>query len=115
MQIDVLPLSVSINQAIPIGLIVNELINNAFKHAFHGKEEGTLIISIQEDGDHLSLEVKSNGNVLDKNFDPQNSDSLGMTLIQVLVRRIDGTLAINQDGEWSSFTIHFTFDSESDK
>ena len=115
MQIDVLPLSVSINQAIPIGLIVNELINNAFKHAFHGKEEGTIIISIQEDSDHLRLEVKSNGNVLDKNFDPQNSDSLGMTLIQVLVRRIDGTLAINQDGEWSSFTIHFTFDSESDK
>lgn len=113
MEIDVLPLSVTINQAIPIGLIINELINNAFKHAFKGKKEGNLVVSVQEEGDHLKLEVKSDGNKLEANFDPNISDSLGMTLIKVLVSRIDGTLDINQDGKWSNFAIQFTFNADS--
>lgn len=110
-NIDVLPVSVNLNDAIPIGLIINELINNAFKHAFKRLKSGTLVISIQNgEDDQLSLEVRSDGNKLDDDFDIKNSDSLGMTLIQVLVKRIGGSLKIYQDNDWSVFLIKFSLD-----
>ncbi|MDR9415122.1 MAG: histidine kinase dimerization/phosphoacceptor domain -containing protein [Gracilimonas sp.] len=109
-QLDVIPVSVSINDAIPIGLIINELINNAFKHAFNGQKSGSLRISLDEleSSDQLQMLIKSDGNKLDDDFDIKSSDSLGMTLIQILVKRIHGALNVYQEGKWSVFQITFS-------
>jgi PAS domain S-box-containing protein len=109
LEIDVIPLEVNINEAIPIGLILNELINNAFKHAFKNLDSGIIRIMLTQQEDGLELVVENNGNSIPKDFDPSKSDSLGMTLVQVLMQRIDGTLAIESD-DWTRFKISFKLD-----
>ena len=110
-QMDLAPLTVDINSAIPIGLILNELINNAYKHAFNGLNSGTLKVLLNVINDKVELSIESDGNKMDKNFDINDSDSLGMTLIEVLVQRIDGQLEISQD-EWTRFKITFDLKQE---
>lgn len=107
-RIDVAPLSVNINEAIPIGLVLNEIINNAFKHGFKGRKEGTLRILLEpaKDDQELLLVIENNGHKMDDDFEPGTGDSLGMTLIQVLVQRINGRLEIEQD-DWVRFKIFF--------
>lgn len=109
LSLDVSSLNVDINDAIPIGLILNELINNAFKHAFKGFDKGIIKISLQEKGDDMELVVANNGNKLADDFNPEESDSLGMTLIKVLIQKINGSLEITSD-EWTSFNITFKLD-----
>jgi len=104
--IDVHPITININSAIPIGLILNELINNAFKHSYKDYESGILKIKLQKSPEGIELLVESDGNKMDSNFDIAKSDSLGMTLIKVLVKRINGRLEIEQD-DWTRFKIFF--------
>lgn len=104
--IDVAPLKVNINDAIPIGLILNELINNAFKHAYKGLQSGVLKVILHKGSDEINLFVESDGNKMDSDYDSTQSDSLGMTLIEVLVKRINGRLEIEQD-DWTRFKIFF--------
>jgi PAS domain S-box-containing protein len=105
-QMDLAPLTVDINNAIPIGLILNELINNAYKHAFKGLKTGTLRIKLNVNAGQVELSVESDGNKMKKDFNINESDSLGMTLIEVLVQRIDGQLNVEQD-DWTRFIISF--------
>ncbi|MBD3616603.1 MAG: PAS domain-containing protein [Gracilimonas sp.] len=111
-KIDITPITVNINEAIPIGLILNELINNAFKHAFSGLQNGILKILLQKADRGMELIVESNGNQMDADFDASKSGSLGMTLIKLLVKRINGKLEIEQD-EWTRFKIWFELEKTS--
>ncbi len=108
-QIDVESVSVNINDAIPLGLILNELINNAFKHAYKGLDHGLLKISLHKIEEGLQLSVKNDGHKMDDNFDPASSDSLGMTLIQVLLKRINGSLKI-ENNDLTNFKIDFNLE-----
>lgn len=105
--LDIERVSVDINSAIPLGLILNELINNAFKHAFDGHKTGTLKILLDKSGQDIELSVESDGNKLKEDFDINESESLGMTLIDVLVKRLEGHMEIEQD-DWTRFKILFT-------
>ncbi|MCP9290703.1 sensor histidine kinase [Gracilimonas sediminicola] len=105
-QLDVVPFEIDLDEAIPIGLILNELINNAFKHAFKEHKEGIIRISLEKSGEGMELVVENNGNSIAEDFDPDQSDSLGMTLIRVLIKRVNGTLKI-ESGEWTRFIIQF--------
>ncbi|WP_428235201.1 sensor histidine kinase [Gracilimonas sp.] len=105
-QLDVVPFEIDLDEAIPIGLILNELINNAFKHAFKDHKEGIIRISLEKSGEGMELVVENNGNSIAEDFDPDQSDSLGMTLIRVLIKRVNGTLKI-ESGEWTRFIIQF--------
>ena len=113
-DVNVSPVSININDAIPIGLILNELINNAFKHAFKDQQSGHLRISLSELNTGYLLSVESDGNKMEENYDPSTSTSLGMTLIDVLVQRINGKLDIEQD-KWTKFKIYFELESESEE
>ena len=105
-QLDVAAYEIDLDDAIPIGLILNELINNAFKHAFKGRDKGVIQISLQEKDKDMVLTVANNGEKIPEDFDPADSYSLGMTLIKVLIQRINGTLTI-ESGEWTRFIIQF--------
>lgn len=106
MEIDIEPFVMNLNEAIPCGLVLNELINNSYKHGFKGLNEGTLRISFNKKDECMELVVENNGNKLPDDFDPMESKSLGMTLIQVLIQRFNGELIIER-GEWTSFRICF--------
>jgi two-component sensor histidine kinase len=89
-----------ISQAIPIGLILNEVITNAIKYAFQEKEAGNIYINMHDvKDDKILLEIKDNGIGLPDSFDLKNSTSMGMRLVNGLAKQINGKLNFeNKDG-----------------
>jgi PAS domain S-box-containing protein len=91
-ELDIDAIELSIQQAIPLGLIVNELVTNIFKHGFVESERpATISLRLQAYAGHILLELQDNGAGLPAGFDP-NQGSLGMTIIQALTGQLAGTL-----------------------
>jgi len=99
--------ALTIDKAIPCGLIMNELITNSLKHAFPGERPGTLRVSLERDGEAgIRLMVKDDGIGLPDGFDMVRSDSLGLQLIRILADQLDGTLTCRGD-HGAEFTLAF--------
>jgi PAS domain S-box-containing protein len=89
-----------VDQAIPCALVVNEILSNAYKHAFKGKKQGTIeIFALQEDG-KIRITVRDDGVGLPGNFDISRSTSLGLKLIRTLVQhQLKGSISFkSQNG-----------------
>lgn len=85
------PISMSINTAVPCGLILNEIVTNAVKHAFPDGRSGNIHLSLsQPDSRTCVLEVRDDGTGLPDDFDPAVGHSLGLHLIRSLSRQVDG-------------------------
>lgn len=97
----------STDSAIQCGLIINELVSNAIKHAFPDERSGEIVISlINAEDNTMTLTVSDNGIGLPKDYKLENSDTLGMQLVNTLVGQMNGTLNIlNSKG--STFIINF--------
>jgi len=80
-----------------LGLIVNEIISNAVKHAFNGVKEGTITIELTKENDFYFLKVRDNGIGLPDSFDIKKTSTLGMHLISSLVTQIEGNLEIKNN------------------
>jgi len=92
-QLEVEDAYFDLNRAIPCGLILNELLTNAFKHAFSDRREGRVCISYScHTHESDLLVVEDNGKGLPKEFDPESSDSLGMQLIFSLTHQLGGRI-----------------------
>ncbi|MFD2531561.1 histidine kinase dimerization/phosphoacceptor domain -containing protein [Gracilimonas halophila] len=105
---EVEPISLSINQAIPCSLLVNELIVNAFKHAFGEQKEGQVKVQVIKEGDKVIMTISDNGSGFEiEKF--SGSDSLGATLIKTLTAQLNGEFQIleKSEGSGSSFRIEF--------
>ena len=75
-----------VDQALPCALVVNEILSNAYKHAFKGREHGTINISaLQVDG-QIKITIRDDGIGLPEHFDISRTDSLGLNLIRTLVQ-----------------------------
>ena len=86
------------SQALPVGLILNESINNSLKFAFNGNEKGIVEINLtKKDDNKLELSILDNGRGLPADFDFKTSKSFGMSLIRGLSEDIDGELTIYKD------------------
>ncbi|WP_031483510.1 histidine kinase dimerization/phosphoacceptor domain -containing protein [Maridesulfovibrio frigidus] len=97
-----------IDKAIPCGLIINELLSNSLRHAFPEKSEGTLYVSMSDDGDNNCLTVSDNGIGLPNDFKIGNTNTLGMTLVETLAEQLCGEVIINKDRKkGSSFQVIF--------
>ena len=84
-----------IDTAVPCGLIINEIVSNAFKHAFVGREKGHVKISIQNTTiDNYYLEISDDGIGMPSDFSLDKADSLGFQLIQALSDQLDGKLEL---------------------
>jgi len=95
-----------IGQAIPFGLIINELVTNAAKHAFKDRPSGTISVAIHGVDGRLEARVLDNGIGLPQDFDPASTSSLGMQLVVQLTRQLRGEL-IHGDSQGASFTLSF--------
>ncbi len=97
-QIRVSDLRLPVTQAIPCALVLNELISNAFKYAFDGRDSGNLVISIRrEDRGEIHMEVIDDGSGIPENVDIDHADSLGLKLVRNLVRyQLKGTLRLDR-------------------
>ena len=101
-----------INHAVPCGLILNELITNAYQHAFKGRKEGNIKISFRLLKDKAyRLIVQDDGVGLPEKIDIGKSETLGLQLIRILVDQINGELQIKRD-KGTTFTILFTVEDE---
>ncbi|MFV8355341.1 histidine kinase dimerization/phosphoacceptor domain -containing protein [Flavobacterium sp. XS1P32] len=104
LQLDVHDIYFDIQTAIPIGLIVSELINNAYKHAFVNRSSGTIKISLKENKKKFTLTISDNGIGFENKQEQQNG--LGLELVRLLVSQIKGTLQI-ENSLGTIFTIQF--------
>jgi two-component sensor histidine kinase/CheY-like chemotaxis protein len=82
---DVERIALGVETAIPCGLIINELISNALKHAFPGDRKGEINITLQRlDDDKIKLTVSDNGIGIPEKIDMGNIESLGLRLVRIL-------------------------------
>jgi PAS domain S-box-containing protein len=95
---DLEEVSLGIDKAIPLGLILNELITNCLKHAFPGDRKGEIYVSLSLDGNSLDLTVSDNGIGMPEKFDINNLKSMGLMVVQALVKQLKGTLDIKVCG-----------------
>lgn len=96
----------NVTQAIPVGLILNELLVNAFKHAFSDVLNGRVEVVLKRSDDNVCLSVRDDGKGFPDNLDPEVSESLGLTLIHTLTKQLKGRLKMsNKSG--SRFEIKF--------
>jgi len=93
------PFELEVNQAIPVGLILNEAITNAVKYAF-AERNGRIIISLQlMNIDQVLLTLADTGKGLGEGFDFEKETTLGMEMIKALCKQIDGKCRVeNKDG-----------------
>ena len=102
----------SLEQAIPCGLITNELVSNSLKYAFPDRAQGIITLRIQHvEGGAVELEVSDDGVGLPPGMDFAKNDSLGVYLVQALTEQIDGELvvtSVDQGRKGCSFLVRFT-------
>jgi PAS domain S-box-containing protein len=93
---DMQSVGLNLDQAIPCGLIINELVSNALKYAFKGRKKGTLTVILREENDEVILAVKDDGVGLPKDFAFEKNNSLGIQLVYALLEQIDATMQVDQ-------------------
>lgn len=93
---DLQPIKVDLNRAIPLGLIVNEALTNAYNHAFDGVPNGKIRLTFRKDAENrCCLAIRDNGRGIDATGSPRHG--LGMTLIEELTKQLGGELHIRSE------------------
>lgn len=96
-----------IEEAVPLGLIVNELLSNSLKYAFPDEKKGTIEVNLEPvKKDWWQLSVKDDGVGLPGDFDLRKEKSMGMTLIHDLARQIDGNIEM-KNGKGLTVMVNF--------
>jgi two-component sensor histidine kinase len=97
----------TIDGAVPLGLVINELLTNAYKHAFPKGRKGKITVSLNETPESFTINVRDNGVGLPPDFNYSESTTLGMELVYILVEQLDSKLNVeNNNGTAFSFEIH---------
>ncbi len=108
-RIDADDVRIPLNLAVPCGLIVNELITNALKHAFVGKEQGNIFITLKSEPNGALLQVGDDGAGIPENVDVQQSETLGLQLVSLLASQI-GSEIVMQRANPTLFSLHVPID-----
>ena len=105
LRLDCEPVALAIDCAVPLSLLVNELVTNALKYAWNGRERMTLRLGLRRDGERCVLSVADDGPGLRPGAldDPE---TLGLQLVVNLARQVHGRLEASSDGG-ACFTLRF--------
>jgi len=103
-EADICEAEFKIETAVPLGLLLNELVSNSLRHAFD--DGGTIRVSLEDTSNGFLLRVSDNGRGLPEGFSLEENAGLGLNLVAGLVRQLDGTLTF-ESGEGTSFLIEF--------
>jgi two-component sensor histidine kinase/DNA-binding NarL/FixJ family response regulator len=102
------PVSLAMDQMIPCGLILNELVTNSLKYAFPGERAGEILVSLRcGDGRTVTMAVADNGVGLPPAIEGKRSESLGTRIVEILTRQLGGSLD-RQSGGGVSSIVTFT-------
>jgi len=97
LQCVVTPLKLTLDQAVPLGLIASELVTNAAKYAFPGGRPGEVIVRLQAEGDEAVLSVADDGVGLTGTAETAGT-GLGLNMVRGLAQQIRGALVVQNDG-----------------
>lgn len=106
LQLNLDSLKVDINTAIPLGLIVNELLSNTLKYAFPGDSEGMVWVEFHKENNEFELIVGDDGIGFPDDLDFKNTDSLGLQVVNTLTHQIDGVITMEVN-TGTIFTVKF--------
>ncbi len=95
-----------VDKADPLGLIANELVSNCLKHAFPDGRKGIIRISLAVESNEFELTVSDNGVGLREDFDPCTAQTLGLVLVNTLVKQLNGVMSVKRTAE-TKFLIRF--------
>ena len=98
-KVNVDPISLNIETAIPCGLIINELVSNSLKYAFTESLAGEIKINFYHDttSQQFHLSIQDNGRGFPPGFNVENTETLGLRLVRMLTNQLDGTLVIDSE------------------
>lgn len=106
---DLQQLFLSMDTAIPCGLILHELVSNCCKHAYPSGPGGSVVISVQQDGDGRNvLTVQDHGVGLPPNLVFDKVESLGLRLVRALSGQINGALEFSRENPGTKVTLYFS-------
>ena len=113
LTVDVQPgIIIGLNQAVILGMIINEIASNSFKHAFQDCEKPEITISCRHLEDQVQVSIKDNGVGVPEETGIDNPSSLGLQLVNTLIKQLKGTIKYERDNG-SKFTIMFRTKPES--
>ena len=92
--------------AIPLGMIINELVSNSLKHGFPHTIEGNVNVTLGLDKNEFTLQISDDGIGFPENINFMQTASLGLQLVTTLVEQINGTIELERNGG-TSFKIRF--------
>ena len=108
LKLDIPDFYMHIDDAIPCGLIINELLSNSFKYAFSDKKTGTIGLSVKNRQENVILAIWDDGKGISKNIDYKNTQSLGLQLVNSLVEQLSGKMELqSKPNEGTKFVIEF--------
>jgi len=96
----------SVDTAVPCGLIVNEILSNALKHAFPDDRHGEIVVTLRRFDSMCKMTVRDNGVGLPGDDASESKRTLGLQLVRGLVQQIEGTYEVHHEGG-AQFTITF--------
>lgn len=97
-NMDIDDLNLDVDTMIPLGLVLNELVSNAFKYAFKDMHNGELSISLHEESEQLQLLVSDNGRGYPEGLDLKSSKSFGLKMIRAFAQKLKAKLDIYNQG-----------------
>ena len=101
------PISLPVRDAIPVALIVNELLTNSFKHAFPNGRTGTIRLEVEHLADELHIAVDDDGIGLPEGAEAKEKSSFGLGMVRLLAGQLNGTLEVHRKNPGSRFTLRF--------
>jgi PAS domain S-box-containing protein len=96
-----------INQAVPCGLIINELISNSLKHGFPDGRSGEISVRVSSEEGRITLQVADNGVGMPAGLDSRNTESLGLQLVNLLARQLRGSISFDGGAKGTVAVISF--------
>lgn len=101
-------IELDLDTAVPCGFVINELVTNALRHAFTGRDKGIIRISLKRvSGTLLTLTVEDDGTGFPETINFRDTESLGLQIVTALSRQIDGDVSM-VSGTGTKFVIRFS-------
>jgi two-component sensor histidine kinase len=107
LEVEVQDVALAVDKAIPCGLILNELITNALKHAFPQGRRGTVRVELGQTDGRVRMAVKDDGAGLPSELDLRRADALGMQLVSMLAEQLAARLEVRRGQPGTTFEIVF--------
>ncbi|MDZ7689683.1 MAG: histidine kinase dimerization/phosphoacceptor domain -containing protein [Balneolaceae bacterium] len=98
---------ISADKALLCGLVLNELLVNIFKHGYQDRNEGTIVASLAKKADTIKLRISDDGVGLPEDFNVRGGSTIGMWIIDVMLKKLDGEIEYKSTKEGSRFLITF--------